>query len=308
MTLLAFASVLLMTLDHRYQHLEMVRGALSALIYPLQSTLTLPLQAGGAVADAMTTRTSLVKENERLRTEHLLLKVQLQKFYALESENARLRRLLHSAREVSERVLIAELVAVDLDPFTRQVVLNRGSSDGVFVGQPMLDAKGIAGQIIHVGPFSSTALLISDPAHAIPVQVNRTGQRAIAVGTGGSGAGLELRHIPNNADLQVGDLLVSSGLGGRFPPGYPVGRVASFHKNPAQPFARVTAESEADLERFREALLVWTQTPTPPPAATGQPPSGATSTPAAPPTSGTAPKAPQAPQPASASPGPRGAQ
>ena len=153
-------------------------------------------------------------------------------------------------------MLIAQILAVDLDPFSRRIVINKGTQDGVGVGQSLIDSNGIMGQIVTAGPVSSNALLITDPSHAMPVQVNRNGLRSVAVGTGTVNL-LELTHIPNNADIRVGDLLVTSGLGGRFPSGYPVGRIVSVERDSGQPFARVNLTPSARLARNREVLLVW---------------------------------------------------
>ncbi|WJW75933.1 rod shape-determining protein MreC [Thiohalobacter sp. IOR34] len=250
------ASVALMTLDHRQQHLESLRSALSVAVYPLQLVVDLPNSFGEWLHESFATRRHLAEENARLHTEHLVLKAELQKLSALQAENLRLRELLDSSFKVGERVLIAELLSVDLDPYRHEVVLNKGSRQGVFDGQPLVDANGIMGQVVHVGPFTATAMLITDPAHAIPVQVNRNGLRTIALGIGSIDR-LSLPHIPNSADIQVGDLLVSSGLGGRFPHGYPVGVVSKVQLDPGQAFARVVARPLAELDRSREVLLVW---------------------------------------------------
>jgi rod shape-determining protein MreC len=174
----------------------------------------------------------------------------------LESENERLRSLLASSFKLHDRVIIAELLAVDLQPFRHTVVINKGQREGAYDGQPIVDANGIMGQIVHTGPFSSTVLLITDPTHAIPVQVNRNGLRAIAVGTGQSHT-LQLEYLPNNADIEKGDLIVSSGLGSRFPAGYPVGTVTEIKLDPAEPFAKVMVVPSARMEQSREVLLVW---------------------------------------------------
>ena len=166
-----------------------------------------------------------------------------------------MRELLESSARIPDHVLVAELLAVDMAPFTRRIVINRGIKDGVVEGQSLLDANGIMGQVVHVGPMSSTALLITDPSHALPVQVNRTGFRAIAVGTGASDQ-LELTHVTNDVDLRVGDTIVTSGMGGRFPPGYPVGRIVSLRRDRGEPFASVQIRPSARLERNREVLLV----------------------------------------------------
>lgn len=253
----ALVSVTLMVLDHRFNHLQDIRSALSVAVYPVQYGINAPFAVSDWASENLSSRSALLKENERYRIEHMYLKVQLQKLYTLESENLRLRELLQSTQKVGERVLIGGLLEVDLDPFTRQIMLNKGKDDEVYVGQPLLDANGVVGQVIEVGPFTSRAMMITDPSHAIPVQVLRTGMRAIAVGTGASGDGLELPHIPNNADIAEDDLLVTSGLGRRFPPGYPVGRITRIEVDATRPFAEISAEPIAHLDRIREVLLVW---------------------------------------------------
>jgi rod shape-determining protein MreC len=157
-------------------------------------------------------------------------------------------------------VLIAELVAVEQDPFRQQVLINKGETSGLFVGQPVVDANAVVGQVTHITPFSASVLLITDATHALPVQVHRNGLRTIALGTGLINR-LELPHLPNNADIKVGDLLTTSGLGGSFPPGYPVAEVIEVRYEPGQPFASVYAQTTAHLDRIREVLLVWTLDP-----------------------------------------------
>ncbi len=254
----------MMALDHRQQHMENVRSVLSVILYPIQYLVGLPQETGQWLSENLASRQELLEENRRLRTEHLLLKSRLQKLQALEAENHRLRELLDSSLKIDGRVLIAELLSVDMAPFSRRLTLNKGSYDDVYPGQPILDAEGVLGQVVNVGPVTSTAMLITDPSHALPVAVNRNGLRAIAVGTGEPNR-LELSHLPNNADIEVGDLLVTSGLGGRFPAGYPVARVTLVERNPDRPFARVVAEPVGRLESSREVLLVWTPAPVQPP-------------------------------------------
>jgi rod shape-determining protein MreC len=258
-------SLALMVVDHRQHHLETVRSVLSVVIYPLQFTADLPLSASRWISDTFSTRNRLQEENRELRKQNLLLRAQQQKLLALETENMRLRDLLDSSLKIGDRVLIAELMAVDLDPYRQQVTIDKGSSSGVYQGQPVLDANAVMGQVMHVNRFTSTVLMITDARHALPVQINRNGLRTIAMGTGRINE-LELPHLPNNADIQVGDLLVTSGLGGRFPAGYPVAEVASVTREPGQPFAEVTARPSAHLDRTREALLVWKLTPPTEPA------------------------------------------
>lgn len=249
-------SIVLMTVDHKQNHLESVRSALSVIIYPVQYIVNIPANITGWMSESIVTHHALLDENERLREERLLLSSRLQKFEVLETENRRLRRLLESSFKLSDKVVIAELLAVDLQPFRHTVVINKGVREGAFDGQPIVDANGIMGQIVHVGPFSSTVLLITDPTHALPVQINRNGLRAIAVGTGQSNS-LQLEHLPNNADIQKGDLIVSSGLGSRFPSGYPVGVISDIVLDPAEPFAKVTVIPSAKIRQSREVLLVW---------------------------------------------------
>ena len=229
-----------MTLDHRQHTLEGIRATLSVVVYPMQYLVNLPFVISDWASESLASHNHLLNENRELRSRELEAQFKLQKLAALERENSRLRALLQSSSRRWERVLIAELVSVDFDPFKHQILLNKGSNDDVFEGHPLLDASGVMGQVIHVSPITSTAMLITDPSHAIPVQVNRNGLRAIAVGTG-EPAILDIPHIPNNADIQEGDLLVTSGLGLRFPAGYPVATVAKIIRDPTEPFATISA-------------------------------------------------------------------
>ena len=258
--IVAALSAGMMAADHKGQHLERVRGALSTLVSPIHYAISLPIGLGDWLADATTSKTELVAKNNELREQNLLVRAQLDNAAKLQAENDRLRKLLDSSAKTGDRVLVAELLAVDMDPYSRRIVLNKGTRDGVMPGQSLVDSEGIMGQIVHAGPFSSNALLITDPNHAVPVQVNRNGVRAVAVGTGNADE-LKLTHVPNNADLQSGDILVSSGLGGRFPEGYPVGRVVSVERHNGRPFADVAVRPAAMLERNREVLLVWPSRP-----------------------------------------------
>lgn len=258
----AVLSMVLMTADHRGRHVDAMRSLLATLVYPLQYAIDLPIRGGNWLADSLSSRLALMRENERLRRENFSAQSKLERYAELEAENQRLRDLLDSAARVGVQALIAERLAVDLDPYSRRIVLNKGIRDGVQVGQSLIDANGIMGQVVEAGPFSSSAVLITDPSHALPVQVRRSGLLGIAVGTGPLDQ-LELTHVPINADVLVGDVLVTSGLGGRFPSGYPVGRVVSVNRDSARPFAQVMVESSADLERNREVLLVWPEQPAP---------------------------------------------
>ncbi|MEX0731035.1 MAG: rod shape-determining protein MreC [Aquisalimonadaceae bacterium] len=253
--LLTLVSVGLMTLDHR-QHLSApVREAVHTAVAPVHFLVNLPFDLVGYTSENFATRRALLDENARLRNQHLLYEVRLQRLDQLERENIRLQGLLESSYEVEESVLIAELMRVDLDPYRHVLQIDKGARHGVFIGQPVLDASGIMGQVDTVGRSTAVVRLITDPSHAIPVQINRNGLRAIAFGNGNLRE-LELPHLPNNADVETGDLLVTSGLGGRFPQGYPVARVAEVVREPGLPFARITAEPSAELDRSRELLLV----------------------------------------------------
>lgn len=245
-----------MVVDHHQGHLKIVRSALTTIVYPIQYIVNLPIQATGWLSNSLVTRDHLLDENARLNQEHLLLSSKLQRYEILETENRRLRELLESSFRLNDKVLVAELVAVELQSFRRQVVINKGQREGAYDGQPIVDASGIMGQIVHVGPFSSTVLLITDTNHALPVQVNRNGLRAIAVGSGQNDM-LFLEHLPNNADIRVGDLIISSGLGRRFPAGYPVGQIEKITLDPGESFAKVTIKPSARLSQSREVLMVW---------------------------------------------------
>lgn len=249
-------SIILMSVDHRQGHLQLVRAALSTLVYPLQIAVNLPVEMGRWMSETFVTRRTLMEENSHLREEYQLLNSKLQRFAVLKEENKRLRRLLGGSVKFRERVLIAELVAVELDPFRHLIEINKGSREGAYDGQPVVDANGVIGQIFHVGPFASKVLLITDPSHALPVQVNRNGLRAIAVGTGRYNS-LLLENLPTNADIRKGDLIISSGLGHRFPRGYPVGTISTITLEPGVPFAKVNVTPSAKLAQSREVLLVW---------------------------------------------------
>jgi rod shape-determining protein MreC len=253
---LTILSVVMMALDHRQHHLESLRSGLSVIVYPLQYLVDLPVSASSWIGENLSSRETLLEENSKYKIQHTLYKAQLQKFQSLKAENLRLRELLQASKKVSEHILIGELMSVSLEPFTRQIMINKGSNHEVYLGQPLVDAEGAMGQIIHVSPFASSAMLITDANHAIPVQVNRNGLRAIAVGTGAAEK-LDIPYLPISADIVEGDLLITSGLGGRFPTGYPVATVAQVTKDPTLPYAVITAIPTAQLEKAREVLLVW---------------------------------------------------
>ncbi len=256
MIVLVVASIGLMTLDHRWQSMEKVRSALSNLVYPLQYTIDLPIRLYYWADEVFSSNQDLLEKNRAFEARHLESRVQLQKLDILEKENARLRNLLSATSKKTERLLISEIINVDVDPYRQLILLNKGSNSDVYRGQPIIDAQGIVGQIVHVGLLSSTAILISDASHAIPVQIDRTGLRANAFGTGKIDQ-LKLLYLPHNVDVQIGDMLISSGLGGTFPPNYPVATITKVQRHPGEPFATIKAMPLAQLDKSREVLLVW---------------------------------------------------
>ena len=253
---LIFVSILLMYLDNRNKYIDAVRTGIGAAMYPVQVVVEAPVRLWNWVGDSATSRNELELELGRLRAERLLTNARLQRLNALEAENARLRALLDARSQVRDQVRVAEIMSVDANPFSHSLVINVGSRDGVFDGQALVDSDGVVGQVIRTGLLTSQAMLISDTDHALPVEVNRNGLRTIAVGTGQIGS-LNLPFVVNNADIQVGDLLVTSGLGGAFPAGYPVAVVTSVTRIPQEPYASVSAAPAAALGQVREVMLIW---------------------------------------------------
>ncbi|MGN8158077.1 rod shape-determining protein MreC [Salinisphaera sp. SWV1] len=252
---LTIISIMLMMVDNAHDSLSSVRGVLAVALEPVQMAAEIPGDASNYLKNYFD-RGDLIQKNKQLSQKVLLLQGRLQQLAALQAENERIRALLASASSIDQNVLIARILSVSPDPYRQYVKLNKGSSDGVFVGQALVDAHGIMGQVTNVTPLDSRAILISDPNNGIPVQINRTGLQTIAQGTGSSET-LTLPFLPNNADVKVGDLLVSSGLGGRYPANYPVAKVTHVVHRPGEEFLSVTAQPTADLDRGREALLVW---------------------------------------------------
>ncbi|MEX0449366.1 rod shape-determining protein MreC [Spiribacter sp. 221] len=253
--LLALLSVALLAIDHHQGLLEPARQTLSAAVHPVRLIAGLPDQLATLTDQSLTSRRELISENQRLRDRQRIYEARLQRLDALEVENIRLRSLLDSSYELERPVLIAELVAVDLDPFSHLIQIDKGLRDGIHVGQPVIDSDGVIGQVERVSPLTATVRLISDPSHGIPVQVNRNGLRSVAFGTGRINT-LTIGSLPNNANIRAGDLLVTSGLGGRFPAGYPVGEVRSVTTNPGREFSRVEVEPLGALGRVQEVLLI----------------------------------------------------
>jgi rod shape-determining protein MreC len=258
MVVLVITSIALMTADHRWHSMEMVRSTLSSVVYPLQYTIDLPIQLYYWADEVLSTKQSLLEKNREFEARHLENRVQLQKLDIIEKENDRLRSLLSATPKMTERLLISEIINVDVDPYRQLILLNKGSSSDAYRGQPIIDAHGIMGQVIHVGLLSSSAMLITDASHSIPVQIDRTGLRANAFGTGKIDQ-LDLRHLPHNADIQVDDMLISSGLGGIFPPNYPVASITKVERTAGEPFATIEATPLAHLDKSREVLQTSTK-------------------------------------------------
>lgn len=248
------SSILLGT-EYRSNRLDGVRSALSVILYPVQLLANMPAE----LLDNAVLYGTLYRQNQALRQSLLIDSAKLQKYEALESENIRLHSLLDNSFKLGEQVLVAQLLSVTLAPYEHLVVINKGSRFGVHTKQAVLDLGGVAGQVIYALPFNAQVMLITDPNHAIPVQINRNGLRTIAVGSGNTSR-LNLPFLPNNADVVVGDLLVTSGLGGVFPSGYPVAVVQEFTAQTGKSFATVYATPKAKLDQSRELLIVWNNT------------------------------------------------
>ena len=250
--------ILLMWLDNREHHLDAVRRAIGVAVYPVQIVVDTPTRLWSWLRENSASKNQLQLENSRLRTEALITRGRMQELAALKAENDRLRAMLDAREQVRGEVRVAGIMAVDANPYRHNIVLDVGSREGVYDGQAIVDASGVVGQVIETGLTTSQAILISDPDHALPVVVNRNGLRTVAFGTGEYNR-LSLPFLANNADIETGDLLVTSGLGGAFPSGYPVAVVEKVTRLPQEPFAEVTATPAAALDQVREVMLIWTR-------------------------------------------------
>jgi rod shape-determining protein MreC len=260
----------LIIVDKRYDHLGKIRRLLSVVAYPVQVAVASPFEGWNWFRDSVTTRDALRADKTKLEAELRVAEFRLQRYEALEAETQRLRALRDNTVGVTDRFLIGDVMDVDLDAFRERVLVDKGAGDGIYVGQAVLDSGGVFGQVARVGQLTSEVILISDAAHAIPVQINRNGLRTVAVGAGDTSR-LKLPYLPTSADVVAGDLLVTSGLGGGFPAGYPVGTVSEVKRDPAQSLADVDVRPAAQLDRSRELMFVWLKPQAaelPPPAAT----------------------------------------
>ena len=252
-------SVMLIVLDFKLDAFSTTRVFLNSLVSPVQYLANLPGQLLNAIAQRLTSQQALIEENEQLTNRLLLQNEKLQRFEALEQENKELRRLLDAPVRQNMRKMVAELMAVDNTPYSQQIVINKGAIDGVYLGQSILDERGIVGQVMEVGTTNSRVLLISDVTHSIPVRSIRNNSRFIASGSGAIDE-LYLTHVAHSADIREGDVLVSSGLGEVFPEGYPVAEVIQVIRDESRPFAQVTIAPQARLNRLKYLLLLWPQT------------------------------------------------
>jgi rod shape-determining protein MreC len=254
--LYSLIALALIIVDKRYDHLGKIRRLLSVVAYPVQIAVASPFEGWHWFRDSVTTRDALRADKTKLEAELRVAQFRLQRYEALEAETQRLRALRENTAGVTDRFLIGDVMNVDLDAFRERVLVDKGAGDGIYVGQAVLDSGGVFGQVARVGQLTSEVILVSDAAHAIPVQINRNGLRTVAVGTGDTNR-LKLPYLPTSADVVAGDLLVTSGLGGGFPAGYPVGTIAEVKRDPAQSLADVDVKPAAALDRSRELLFVW---------------------------------------------------
>jgi len=249
-------SLAMMLIDHRTQQFEKFRNILQTVVYPVMFISTIPREMIRGVTGSMEMSSNLQTDNESLRQENLLLHSRLEKLHSLEADNRRLKRLLGQSEQIAEHVLLAELVEVSLEPYTQKISLNKGSSDDVYVGQPVINGDGVIGQVVHTSQFQSTVTLLTDPGSAIPVMVMRNGLRGVLFGTGVRNK-LAMPYLTADADIRVGDLLISSGMGGRFPTGYPVATVTGVRQDPSDEFLTINTLPVTQLDHGREVLLIW---------------------------------------------------
>ncbi len=243
-----------MIADYRYKRLDGLRNILTTITHPIHVIAEFPASATDWLRKQFGTHQQLLADNQQLRQKNLLLQGDMLRFQSLEEENSRLRMQLGATLKVGERVTLAELVGINLTPYKQQVTLSKGSTSSIYRGQAVINASGIMGQVIQVTPFRSTVLLISDSLHSIPVRILRSGLLTIAHGTGHIDR-LELPYLPDSANVRVGDLLVTSGLGERYPPDYPVARITEVPAAGAP--GSVVATPMANLSQNRQVMLVW---------------------------------------------------
>jgi len=259
----ALLSIVMLVVDARMHVLGTVRQGIGTLLYPFQVAAMVPRDAALSVAGYFSSLTSLQQENQALRRQQVVNAELMQHERLLASENAQLRKLLDMRQKVSPNAIVGEILYDARDPFTRKIILNRGSQQGVTAGQPVIDDIGIVGQVTRVFPFTSEVTLLTDKDQAIPVQVVRNGLRSVAYGRGQAGV-LDLRFMPSNADIQKGDKLVTSGIDGVYPPGLSVATVSSVETRSADAFARIVCQPTAGIDRHRQLLILLVENQPPP--------------------------------------------
>jgi rod shape-determining protein MreC len=260
LVLVLFCSALLVFFDHKMASFESLRGYLQSMISPLQYLANTPKVAMTWISTNVTTRQQLMDENQHFRLNELVFHEQAMQLDILKQENERLRTLLASPLRSELKKMVAEILSVDSDPYSHQLVINRGARDGVYEGQPVLDALGIVGQILHVGQTTSRIILITDTSHAVPVRVKRNGLRLLASGSGQIDR-LNHNFVPQSADVQIGDVLVTSGLGGKYPEGYPVATISYISNDESREFLRIYSTPIAQIDRLRYLLLLSDEDP-----------------------------------------------
>lgn len=252
-------SAILMFGDRYTDGASTIRTSLNTIVSPLFYLANLPHELFNWSSNNLHSRRFLSQENEQLKTEQLLQNEKLQRLAFLEQENSKLRALLGSAKSESKQKLVAQVLSVHSNPYSHQVVINKGTLDQVVEGVAVIDEMGIVGQVTQVGSTTSRVLLMTDTMHATPVRILRNNVRTVVEGIGKINQ-VKLSHVPHSMDIRIGDILYSSGLGGVFPEGYPVATVTSIKRDESQPFAQVYAEPVAQLDRIRLLILLW-QTP-----------------------------------------------
>ncbi len=243
--------------DSRFGYLEKIRFGLGYATAPVYWVADIPTRVSFWIDDVFVSRTDLLEENESLRADLLIAQRELQLFESLASENNRLRALDEATRSINGDVLAAEIINISPDPYSKRVLINKGAREGVFVGQALLDANGLMGQVDEVLPFTAWVLLITDSHHVTPVEVNRNGERALARGSRTMTTELELEFVTQTQDMKAGDRLVSSGMGQVYPKNYPVAEIVSVYADPGQDFATVKARPLAQIDSTRHVMLVY---------------------------------------------------
>ena len=238
LVLVLCCSALLIFFDHKVNSFEHVRSYLQSFVSPLQYLANSPKQVVTWMSENLVTRGRLMEENQQYQSQQVLFEEQLMQLTILKNENKRLRELLASPLRSDLKKMVAEIISVDSDPYSHQVVINRGANSGVFEGQAVIDDQGVVGQVLHVGATSSRVILITDITHGVPVRNSRNGVRMVASGVGRIDRLIQ-NHVPHSLDIRAGDLLVTSGLGGKYPEGYPVAKVTLVQQDESRPFARV---------------------------------------------------------------------